>query len=434
MRERSGTTDGGERLRILFLTARFPWPPLRGDQVRAYHQIRLLSRRHDITLIAATARRPTPEAWARMTACCRRVIVAPFTAASALRGLGKLVAGDARPVQALLYAGAGRAQVATALAGGEYDVVHAQLLRTVGWLPRQGCPPLVVDLVDALSASYVRRRAVEAWWKRRALGWEAARLAGYERRLVREAARCIVVSQAERAALGAQAPAVDVNANGIDLEAFPFAFRPVAPARVVFVGNLGYPPNADGIAWFAREALPRLRARRGAVELVIVGPRAPRRVRRLAELPGVVLTGLVPDVHAVLAGAGVAVAPLRAGGGIQNKVLEAMAAGTPVVATSRAVAGVAAVPGEHCLVADDAEGLADATSRLLSDRGLRAQVATAARALVAESYSWERSVSELERVYRSAHSVHSARSARPAPAAGTAGTERDGSPAMGAGG
>ena len=123
-----------DRLRILFLTSRFPFPPLRGDQVRAYHQIRVLSRRHDVTLLAVSAAAPPPEARACVASLCREVIVERLTATRALRGLGRLALGDPRPVQTLLYAAAGERRAAAMIAAGGFDVVHAQLVRAT----RQG--------------------------------------------------------------------------------------------------------------------------------------------------------------------------------------------------------------------------------------------------------------------------------------------------------
>jgi len=389
-----------ERLRILFLTSRFPFPPLRGDQVRAYHQIRILSRRHDVTLLAVSAAAPAPEARAHMASLCPEVVVEPLTAARALRGLAGIALGDPRPVQTLLYAAAGEGRVAAMIAAGGFDVVHAQLVRAAGWVPRARGVPLVIDLVDTLSASYRRRAILEPGWKRWALVREAARLARYESFLLAAADRCVVVSEAEREALGAAGAGAVVDPNGIDLEAFPFVPARAVPARVVFVGNLGYAPNADGIVWFAHHVLAELRRRCPGAELLIVGPRAPRAVRRLADVAGVRVLGVVSDVHGALRNARVAVAPLRTGGGIQNKVLEAMAAGTPVVATSRAVAGIAARAGEHCLVADDPAAFAAAVAALLGDADLGARIAAAARALVTQRYSWERSVADLEDVYQ----------------------------------
>jgi len=258
---------------------------------------------------------------------------------------------------------------------------------------------VVIDLVDALSASYTRRMETDSWWWRPALAFEAARLERYERELLAGGGSCLVVSQVERRALGALGERAAVNPNGVDLGAFPFTPGRGAPLRIVFVGNLGYPPNVDAVTWFVRAVLPRIRAKLPEVEFVIVGPRASRAVQASGRARGVRLAGTVPNVHAELSGAEIAVAPLRVGAGIQNKVLEAMAAGTPVVATSLAVSGISVRPGEHCLVADTPVAFGRAVETLLRRADLRLRLAQAARDLVAARYSWEMSVAELEEVY-----------------------------------
>jgi glycosyltransferase involved in cell wall biosynthesis len=264
-----------------------------------------------------------------------------------------------------------------------------------------GCAlPLVVDLVDALSASYRRWRAVAAPWLWPVLAFEARRLARYEDAVaMRGGTISVVVSEEERRALGRAGARTIVNPNGVDLDALAFAPEGGAPGAVVFVGNLGYAPNADGIAWFVREVWPAVRRRVPTATLRIVGPRAGRRVVALGRAPGVSLTGIVPDVHAMLRGAEVAIAPLRVGAGIQNKVLEAMATGTPVVATRRAVGGIPVEPGTHCLVADTPGEFAAAVASLLGDARLRQRLSVAGRALVTARYAWERCVRALEAVY-----------------------------------
>jgi len=133
-----------------------------------------------------------------------------------------------------------------------------------------------------------------------------------------------------------------------------------------------------------------------AAELRLVGARPARRVRALADLPGVSLAAAVPDIAPELAAASVAVIPLRVGSGLQNKVLEALATGTPVVATPRATDGLDLRAGEHFLVAEDAAGLADATIALLRDAGRARALARAGRELVERRYRWEDSAAGVE--------------------------------------
>lgn len=406
-------------MRILFTTARFPYPPLRGDQVRAYHQLRILGRRHAVTLLSATREKIAPDALRHVEDFCTQVIVEPLTTVRALRGLGRLVVGDPRPVQTQLYSGVGGHALRSLLTGGSFDLLHAQLVRTAGWLPLDPMParmPIVIDLVDALSASYRRRLEIEQrWWKRTALSFEARRLERYEADLVSRGANCVLVSDRDRRDLGVPTDQVAVNANGVDLVAFSFAADSRDRNGIVFVGNLGYAPNSDGIHWFTDEVLPRVQGSLPDVELRIVGPRAGRRVRRLARRRGVEIAGVVPDVHAALSASAVAVAPLRVAAGIQNKILEAMASGVPVVATGAAVAGLNVRANEHVLVADEPREFARAVELLLRRPDLRARLAASARELVERGYSWEASVEELEELYGAALADHQSRERGAAP-------------------
>jgi glycosyltransferase involved in cell wall biosynthesis len=172
-----------------------------------------------------------------------------------------------------------------------------------------------------------------------------------------------------------------------------------ANADVVFTGNLGYFANADAAAWFAREAFPAVRAARPSARLLIAGARPSRSVRALARLPGVTVLGPVEDMAAVLRSARVAVAPLQSGSGQQSKILEAMACGTPVVASPLALAGIAAQHGRDLRVGADADGTAAAVLELLEDDELAARLARAGRRLVDELYTWERSAALLEAAY-----------------------------------
>jgi sugar transferase (PEP-CTERM/EpsH1 system associated) len=371
-------------MKVLFLVTRFPLPPWRGDQLRAYHHLRLLARHHEITCAALVLRAPPPAARAALEALGVRLEVISLGAARGVAALVGALVGDPRPLQVLLFARRrARTRLRALVANGGFALVHAQLVRSVPYLRDLGLPA-VVDLVDALSANFARRAAIAHGPGKLVARWEATRLARYEARVLRRAA-CLVVSEAERQALGGG----HVVPNGVDLEAFPYREQGRTPARLIFAGNLGYFSNVDAVEWLVRDIFPRVRAALPAAELRLVGARPSRRVRGLATAPGVSLAADVPAMAPELGAASVAVLPLRAGSGLQNKVLEAMASGTPVVATSRAVAALDARPGEHLLVADDAAQLAAAAIALVRDPERARSIARAARALVERCYRWE---------------------------------------------
>jgi polysaccharide biosynthesis protein PslH len=170
---------------------------------------------------------------------------------------------------------------------------------------------------------------------------------------------------------------------------------------LAFAGNLGYFPNVDAAVVLAREVLPMVRREMPQAELVIAGARPARAVRRLRG-PGVRVVSEPSDLGAVVADAAVAVVPVRAGSGIQNKVLEAMAVGTPVVTTARAAAAIGAEHEVHLLVAEGAVETAAATVRLLRDPELGERLRRAARDHVSERFTWERAAATVEQVWQRA--------------------------------
>ena len=388
-------------MRVLVLITRLPLPPWRGDQIRALHHLRCLAPRHDITCCALLPREPSAALRAAVAALGVRLVVEPLGWLGAVPALARVLAGDRRPLQVLFYERRrARRRVAARIAAGGFDVVHAQLVRTAAYLPSSTRPPVVIDLIDALSLNMARRAALEGGPLAPVAACEAARLRCFEPALAAQVARCLVVSAADRAAIGAGR--IDVVPNGVDTAAFAFAAAPRRTPRLVFSGNLGYFPNVDAARWMVRDVFPRIRAQVPAAELRLVGARPARAVRALAAVPGVTVVRDVPAMAPELAAAAVAVVPMRSGTGLQNKVLEAMAVGTPVVTTPAVAAALEVVPGEHLLVAGDADGLAAAAVALLTDPGRGRALAVAARTLVERRYRWEASAAAVEAAWEAA--------------------------------
>jgi sugar transferase (PEP-CTERM/EpsH1 system associated) len=384
-------------VRILFVTPRHPFPPHRGDQVRAWHQLRVLARSHDVTLLALER----PPAEGTVPPGVRVVTVGLPKMAQAL-SLARHLASDL-PLQAALFDVAAARRALAALVPEGFDVAHLQLVRLAPLVSALGALPCVVDFVDALSLNIARRAErdlalLRPLWRR-----EASRLRRAERALLDRAGHGVVVSEVDRDAMGG-GEKLSVAPNGVDGERFAFDGRPRANADVLFAGNLGYFANADAAVWFARVVLPLVRARIGSARLRLAGARPSRAVRALARLEGVSVLGDVPDMAAQVRAARVAVAPLRTGSGQQSKVLEAMACGTPVVASPLASAGMELGHEEHLLVADGAEPTAAAVVRLVEDAALAERLARSARRLVEQRYTWERSVAALEAAYGRARS------------------------------
>lgn len=381
-------------MRALFLVSRLPVPPWRGDQMRAFHHLRVLARRHEVTCCALVWRQPPPALRAEVEALGVRLVTVPIGYAGALPALGRALVGDRRPLQVLLFLRQrARRAVAALIAQGGFDVVHAQLVRTVPYLPEVG-PPVVLDLIDALSANFGRRAQRERGPLAPVAALEARRLAAFEPAAMARAARCLAVSAVDATLLGGHG--IDVVPNGVDVDAFAYQADGRPPACLVFAGNLGYFPNVDAAGWLAQDIFPRVRAAIPSAELRLVGARPARAVRALTALPGVTLRAAVPSMPPELAAATVAMVPMRSGTGLQNKVLEAMAVGTPVVTTPQVAEPLRGRAGEHFVVADGADALAAAAVGLLREPARARAMAVAARRLVETLYRWETSADAVE--------------------------------------
>lgn len=389
-------------MRVLFATPRFPGRRARGDQTRAWQQLRHLAPRHSITLLTCEAPDPAVPACLEVQRLCERVVVVPRAGFAALARVGFALASR-RPLQVALYDGwPGQQALASVIQDGRFDLAHVQMARLAALFEHLAPLPRVVDLVDALSLNMRRRARLERGPLRALAAIDAARLPRIERRLCAQADAIAISAEADRAAIDGAARA-GIVPNGVDPQEFPFVATRAAGARIVFGANLGYFPNVDAALWFASEVLPRVRAQVPDARLQLVGARPARALRRLAmHDPAVELVGPVAHMHPHLAAANVAIAPLRAGSGQQLKLMEAMASGAPLVASGASAEGLDAVDGEHLLVARDADEMAGAVVRLLRDPALGARLAKSARARVETHHTWEQAALKLEGLWQQA--------------------------------
>ncbi len=238
-------------------------------------------------------------------------------------------------------------------------------------------------------------------------GIEARKLRAYEREVAKHFHQCTVSTRGELnefQMLNIPVPC-EVIPNGVDITYFKRnSQRTRNSSAIVFLGRMDYFPNIDGVLYFVEKIFPSIRQSLPEVELRIVGSNPARKVRRLAELPGVSVTGHVPDVRPYLLDAAVSIAPLRIARGVQNKILESMAMGIPVVATPEAAKGVQAIPGQDLLVAETPEGFASQVLEVLRNMQLREDLSRAGRQHVENVYTWARSMGVLDHVLESARS------------------------------
>jgi glycosyltransferase involved in cell wall biosynthesis len=288
------------------------------------------------------------------------------------------------------------------LAGFDPEVVHVTSGRLAELGRALGPIPSVVAPLDAAHLGIAARAAASRLPKRTLLRLEERRVRRFEAEEYERFDRVVVVSDQDRTALERLNPRlrVVVIPNGVDPGRFaPDPSVPPDRRRIVFTGVMSSPANVVAAEFLARAVLPEVRRSCPDARLALVGRAPPERVGALAALAGVEVTGEVPDVRPWLAGSRVFACPMQTGTGIKNKLLEAMAAGLPCVATTMALGGLGVSPGREILVADTAEDLAAEIVRVLDDDGLAERLGRAARAYVVAHHSWEAVARAYERVY-----------------------------------
>jgi sugar transferase (PEP-CTERM/EpsH1 system associated) len=391
--------------KILFLAHRVPFPPDKGDKIRAFHELEHLARRHDIWLGAgmddpadrahlAPARQRFRDAYFGLPG---RTETALHLGRAALTGV---------PLSVARFRDEGLLRwCEQVLRNVEPDLVlvfsSAAAQFVLGRM--RGRTRLIVDFVDADAEKWRAYAAASAGPRRRFFETEFRRLVRYETRVAAAAQAGIFVSDTDRALFAgfvpAAAPRLHTIANGVDT-AF---FRPdpglgaVVPGSILFTGRMDYRPNIDAMTWFAHEILPFIRCRVPGAHLRIVGAKPAAAVRALAQIEGVEVVGGVADMRPYLQQAQAVVAPMRIARGIQNKVLEGLAMARPVVTTPQGLDGIMAEPGRDLLAAETPAGLADALCAIL-EGSASPMLGAHGREAVLRHHGWDHHMDRLDRL------------------------------------
>ena len=386
-------------LKILFLTHRFPFPPDRGDRIRSNAIIRHLAERHRVSLASVVDRTPEESHLRAAESLCASVDVG---ASSRLRRLAApCYLPTAVPLTLpLLFSRDLQARITRRLRTETFDLIFIYSSSMAPYVLGKTTVPAVVDFIDVDSEKWLDY-ARTTRFPMKAIYWrEGVCLRRYERRIVQASAHAFVASEREAGILRSIAPGVPVTAILNGVIAAPRPGAPRESRKLVFTGVMDYWPNVDAVTYLARDIWPAIRTAVPDAELVIVGQSPSRHVRRLAAIPGVTVTGWVADVGAYLADAAAFVAPLRLARGIQNKILEAMAVGVPVVTSPAGLAGFDAMPGRDLLVADTPTLFAAHTVSLLLDADLRDRLSRSAQDFVRQHHRWDHKLHQMERIVR----------------------------------
>ena len=407
-------------MKILFLTQILPYPPDSGPKVKTWNVIRYLAQnQHQITLVSFV-RSEELENVSTLEKTCSAVHVVPIQR-SIIRDIGYMIRSyitgrpflierdDLYPIQKL---------VNDLMQENDFDFIHADQLTMVQFALRgasfsqSGKTKVVFDAHNAVWTIVDRMKANASWYLKPILGVETKRIKRYEGELLTKVDHVLAVTDADRYGLE---EALKYSSFSGDERVAPIAVIPIAvdtqrlqPIKrkpesktIVTLGTLHYPPNADGIRWFFNDVFPLIQKRTPEINLVIIGKNPPPDFLDFAEKnPNTVkVTGYVPDLAPLLEESALTVVPVRAGGGMRVRILEAFAYAMPVVTTTVGLEGIDAEHGKEVLVADTEIDFANFVSQLIENVPLQEKLAANARRLATTKYDWQVTLSGMKAVY-----------------------------------
>lgn len=392
------------RLKILYVLPQLPWPADRGGKIVQYHLIRGMSERHDVR-VAALVHHESDEEHARaFRDICPDLVTFP---AGSRWSPWRLVraAFSLKPYKAhRFFNPALAAWIAQCVENAPPDVIHCQNYYTAQYVTgREPCGRVLYkeNFEALLLDRFVRDSGHNPLLRLAALP-EVARTRRYEVALCGRFHRVVMISEPDREQFARYRPAAPLSVlpPGIDLDAYRPSDKKPEEGRVIFTGAMDYFPNVSAVEFFCSEVWPQVREAIPRADFYIVGQRPEAGVLKWDGRQGVTVTGRVEDVRPYLEEASVYVVPLRSGGGVRLKILEAMAMGKAIVSTPIGAEGLAVRDGENILLRQDASSMAAAVVELLTDADLRRKYETAARAFAERHGGWEKIVDRLEAIYR----------------------------------
>jgi len=393
-------------VRALVACHRFPFPPARGGKIRPFNIIRHLSAQgHEVTVASLARDASEAAAGAGIAQHCREYFV---DVAGRMAPAARMLMRLPTPVPSsfgYFYSASLAAQIRQRLAKRSFDFVFvhcssaAQLVGEIDDLPR------LLDFGDMDSQKWLEYARYRAW----PLSWgyrlEGAKLEREERRLASRFDFVSCTTRAELETLDALGSGTRSGwfPNGVDSAFFAPTTSDYDRDLICFVGRMDYYPNQQAVQEFCRDVWPSLRSARKNLRFAIVGASPPAHIQSLARLDGVSVTGSVPDVRPIVSRACATVAPLRIARGTQNKILESLAMGVPVICSEIASRGVDVVAGQHLLTANTAEEYRDAILSVVDQPAERTRLGEAGRARVLSHHSWSSSMRRLDGLIEECH-------------------------------
>ena len=385
-------------MKILYICHRFPFPPKRGGKIRPFIMIRHFSQRHEVTVASLVRSEEEGREGQDISPYCANFeMVEVSKPVQMARMVARLPTSTASTL-GYFYSAELALRIREMLRRRSFDLIFVHCSSVAQYVSEVRGIPKILDFGDMDSQKWLEYARFKSFPLNLGYRLEGSKMLRVEKRLAGCFDLCTATTRAEWETLNGYG--VDVASdwfpNGVDSDFFAPDGKDYDPDTISFIGRMDYYPNQECMADFCANTLPLLRAKRPNVKLLIVGADPSAAMRRLGDLPGVTVTGSVPDVRPFVRGAALMVAPLNIARGTQNKILEAMAMGVPVVTSRVAAGGVDAVADEHFLVTETYIGYANAILKIMDDKAERNRLAIAGRARMISNHAWPKSMERLD--------------------------------------
>jgi polysaccharide biosynthesis protein PslH len=394
-------------MKVLLLTQVLPYPPDSGPKVKTWNVLKYLTQQHEVTLVSFV-RGDQSAGVKQLQRYCHAVYTVPMKRTkwrdgiamirSLLTGQPWMMVRDDRAAM--------RELINRLTSTTQFDIAHADQLNMAQYAARVPGARKILDAHNALWLLYQRlwqtmKPSPQKWLLER--DWRL--LKRYEGWVCREFDAVLAVSQEDKTALeeAARQPLdITVIPIAVDTDEVALVNRQPKADHILHIGTMYWPPNIDGILWFIRQVYPLIRAQYPGARFDVVGARPPQEIVELGgDSTGINVTGYVDNPTPYLEQTGVMVVPLRAGGGMRVKILNALAQGLPIVSTSLGCEGIMVTHDQNILIADTSADFAEAVLRLLKNPELAAQLGRHSRQLAEELYDYRQACRPLEAVYHS---------------------------------
>lgn len=373
--------------KLVFLLSRVPFPLEKGDKLRAFHQLRILSKEYSISLVALSHEEVHPKASEELKPYCTEIHFLKIGRASVVINLLRALM-NGKPLQVGYFFNKSTfTQVRTIIKQFNPAVIYGQLLRIAEYIPENTQAQTVLDYQDTFSKGVDRRRERSFGLMRQVMGLEYKRLIRYEKLVFQKFDACTIISEQDRKFLPlAERDQVTIVRNGVDMD----FFHPISAPKntdVLFAGNMGYPPNVLACEFLGRDVLPLLKREKSDIRITLSGARPAAAITEMAS-ENIEVTGWVDDMRDSYSRARLFVAPMKIGTGLQNKLLEAMSMGIPCITTPLANNALQAEDGNQIVLATSPKDFSDRIIELLADPEKAAAIGESGRKFVQGRYSW----------------------------------------------